>query len=217
MHAWLFRYHLDCTKIPGLWSDKKLTGRWGGPAQALAVFSLEAGRSPCGTPCPELAWALPCSTLYLCGSTAPHVGEKCSTTYFLPRNSRLYSVISLFTMSGFYSLNSNSRLWVSWKQPQESGRALSELGNFHFSPEEATIINSSTEEAEVWKWPPVPLLGITGWFNFYGDSYIFSCFGIWNSPEVTDDRGIRHGVIQSLLWVELFLPKVFVEDLTPVP
>ena len=168
MHAWLFPYHLDCTKIPGLWSDKKLTGRWGGPAQALAVFSLEAGRSPCGTPCPELAWALPCSTLYLCGSTAPHVGEKCSTTYFLPRNSRLYSVISLFTMSGFYSLNSNSRLWVSWKQPQESGRALSELGNFHFSPEEATIINSSTEEAEVWKWPPVPLLGITGGSIFMG-------------------------------------------------
>ena len=56
MHAWLFPYHLDCTKIPGLWSDKKLTGRWGGPAQALAVFSLEAGWSPCGTPCPELAW-----------------------------------------------------------------------------------------------------------------------------------------------------------------
>ena len=168
MHAWLFPYHLDCTKIPGLWSDKKLTGRWGGPAQALAVFSLEAGRSPCGTPCPELAWALPCSTLYLCGSTAPHVGEKCSTTYFLPRNSRLYSVISLFTMSGFYSLNSNSRLWASWKQPQESGRALSELGNFHFSPEEATIINSSTEEAEVWKWPPVPLLGITGGSIFMG-------------------------------------------------
>ena len=170
---------------------------------------------PWGTPCPVLAWALPCSTLYSCGSTAPHVEEKCSTTYFLPRNSRLYSVTSLFIMSGLYSLNSNSWLSASWKQPQESGRALSELANFHVSPEEATIINISTQEAEVWKWPPVPVLGITGWFNFYGDSYIFSPFR--NSRDVTDDRWIRHGMIQSLLWVELFLPKISVEDLTPVP
>ena len=58
MHAWLFLYHLGCTKIPGLWSDKKLTGGWGPPAQALAVFSLEGPLALCW---PGLFHALLCT------------------------------------------------------------------------------------------------------------------------------------------------------------
>lgn len=144
---WLFPHHLGCAKIPGLWSEKKVLGRWGGPAEAFAVFS-QAGHSPCGTPRPAPAWDPPCSILYWCGSTAPHVEEN----YF-------YNLFPSwkFQASFIHLLVHNERI-LFFKQQllagSQTGAASGkwqsfELANFHISPREETIINFSTQEAEV--------------------------------------------------------------------
>lgn len=145
---WLFPHHLGCAKIPGLWSEKKVLGRWGDPAQAFAVFS-QAGHSPCGTPRPARAWDPPCSTLYWCGSTAPHVEEN----YF-------YNLFPSWKFQASFKIHllvHNERI-LFFKQQllagSQTGAASGkwqtfELANFHISPREETIINFSTQEAEV--------------------------------------------------------------------
>lgn len=54
-------------------------------------------------------------------------------------------------MRGFYPFSSNSWLSANLEQPQESGRAPAKRANFHISPGEETIVNLSTQKAEVGK------------------------------------------------------------------